>query len=318
MQVEYASVATDYEEHKSSSNTVRIDKSLCSVGDVRDELNHKGQIIRRCLKKVLDGSDDEPWIQHSNSENDVYTYFLNLEGLAYDTNTSISKAITSHFVYSYSCWNTNKQVGQFSGHPTTNTMYFNSDKTSLADFKAWLKENPVEVVYQLATPTVESIDCSNKIVQYDGQTNIYNRDGAEIEVSLTNNKAISEVNENLDIIEQKQRQMSNYSTEEQIAGTWIDGKTMYRKIYQDTLPDTTATGTLAQKSIDISNLNADMIPIVEHAWFENNYRNFPIPLYGVNSVYVFTNRANIYIQNLSANYNNAPVNIILLYTKTTD
>ena len=50
------------------------------------------------------------------------------------------------------------------------------------------------VVYKLATIVEEPIDCSNKIVQYSTQTTVSNRDGAKIEVSLTNNEAIAEVN----------------------------------------------------------------------------------------------------------------------------
>ena len=87
-----------------------------------------------------------------------------------------------------------------------------------------------------ANGTEEDINCSNKIIQYDGQTTIYNRDGAEMEVSLTNNKAISEVNEDIKNIETKLRTVTTYSTEEQAIGKWIDGKTIYRKVISGNMP----------------------------------------------------------------------------------
>lgn len=59
------------------------------------------------------------------------------------------------------------------------------------------------VVYQLTTLLEEPLDCSNKIVQYADKTTVSNRDGAEIEVSLTNNKAISEVNGELGVVQKK-------------------------------------------------------------------------------------------------------------------
>lgn len=64
-----------------------------------------------------------------------------------------------------------------------------------------------------ANGTQEDIDCSDKIVQYADSTTVYNTDGAEIEVSLTNNKAISEVNENLDRIEKKVNEINILTAE---------------------------------------------------------------------------------------------------------
>jgi len=65
-----------------------------------------------------------------------------------------------------------------------------------AGFKEYLSKNPVTIVYRLKTPTIEDMNGSNKIVQYDESTTIYSRDNAELEVTLTNNNTISNVNEN--------------------------------------------------------------------------------------------------------------------------
>lgn len=59
------------------------------------------------------------------------------------------------------------------------------------------------IVYKLTAPIEEPIDCSNKIVQYGEQTTVSNRDGAKIEVALTNNEAISGLNEELGRIQEK-------------------------------------------------------------------------------------------------------------------
>lgn len=51
-----------------------------------------------------------------------------------------------------------------------------------------------------ADGSVEDVlNCSDKIVQYANNTNIYNRDGAEIEVSLTNNETVSGLNQQIHI-----------------------------------------------------------------------------------------------------------------------
>ena len=87
-------------------------------------------------------------------------------------------------------------------HSTQQKVIFYTNIATLDAFKAFLSGQyasgtAVEIVYELETEVIEYIDCSNKITQYDEQTTIYNRDGAEIEVSLTNNKPISEINEDI-------------------------------------------------------------------------------------------------------------------------
>ena len=50
-----------------------------------------------------------------------------------------------------------------------------------------------------------------------------------------------------------------YSTTEQVVGKWIDGKTLYRKVFTDTMPNCTTDGTLVISQVSISSLNADTI-----------------------------------------------------------
>ena len=62
-------------------------------------------------------------------------------------------------------------------------------------------------------------------------------------------------------------QGNGYSLDEQIVGTWIDGKPLYQKVLIDATP---LSGT--KKTIDISSLNADyIIPIT--AWGRENAYN---------------------------------------------
>lgn len=102
-------------------------------------------------------------------------------------------------------------------HTQNKIMIFLSKISTVEQFKKWLYSNNVKAIYELETPVEEDIDCSNKIVQYAEETTVYNSDGAEIEVCLTNNKAISEVNEDLNNIENKldftSNKINNYSIE---------------------------------------------------------------------------------------------------------
>lgn len=49
---------------------------------------------------------------------------------------------------------------------------------------------------------------------------------------------------------------ANYSTTEQVVGTWIDGKPLYEKTYYETAP-TTSGSSFVGKNIDVSALNID-------------------------------------------------------------
>lgn len=56
--------------------------------------------------------------------------------------------------------------------------------------------------------------------------------------------------------------LENYSTTEQVVGTWIDGKPIYKKTYTFTFPATQTTG---EWSTDVTNLNMDKMIKVEGA-----------------------------------------------------
>lgn len=214
-----------------SSNIAYVDEPLCSIGNVQDEIDYsKGKIIRRCGYKVLDGT--ESWQKHDSTANNVFccTVLSNIKHV--NSNNVIANILNTHFeVKAVNNIASNNIIGV--GIDTQNTLLIGTGLNGIStveQLKAQLTSNPVTLIYELATPVIENIDCSNKIVQYDEQTTVYNRDEAEIEVSLTNNKAISEVNEDMQNIEEKQSNMSNYSVEEQKIGTWIDEKPIYRKV----------------------------------------------------------------------------------------
>lgn len=71
----------------------------------------------------------------------------------------------------------------------------------ITGFKNWLALNNIIVAYQLSQAIEEDIDITNSIVQYQNQTTISNSDNAEMEIELTNNKAISSINENISILQ---------------------------------------------------------------------------------------------------------------------
>ena len=102
-----------------------------------------------------------------------------------------------------------------------------------------------------------------------------------------------------------------YSTSETVCGTWIDGKPIYRKVFNITSPQQSNTDY-----VDVSSLNIDKVVNLT-GFYKNSSGFFPIPLYDSASSYaVFFVSSSNYIRGRiwSADY----AYIILEYTKTTD
>lgn len=115
---------------------------------------------------------------------------------------------------------------------------------------------------------------------------------------------------------------TNYSTTEQVVGTWIDGKPLYRVSLAGTVPNTVSTSTVSVIGhID----NVDTVRMIE-AWAKRaDYWTSMNFTYGtLQSAVQLSGRAGggIAIGDITlltdVGYANAPYNITIEYTKTTD
>lgn len=197
IQIEENEEATDYVEHQEDTQVTYIDKPLCGIGNVRDELDYTNKkITRRFDYCEFSGADSENWILDTE-----FTNCIRFRKSVASLKAAVGPvAMCTHFEYL-----NNYSADKEHFYIYNNVLYVFVLKTvasTLADFKALIASNPIKIVYELATPIVEDIECSDKIAQYDEQTTVYNTDGAEIEVSLTNNKAIAQINQNLQRIEE--------------------------------------------------------------------------------------------------------------------
>lgn len=121
--------------------------------------------------------------------------------------------------------------------------------------------------------------------------------------------------------------LDNYSTTEQMIGTWIDGKPLYRKIVTSAFPQVTSDGTQVYTSIDLSSLSPEeviiewantfnaaktstqMFPIARNIGTTSNSELIARVLYSSNYLYIYCK-----IQS----YNTNTLIASILYTKTTD
>lgn len=198
----YGTVKNVSENGSNNSSNIAYAKPLCSVGDVRDEIDYTNRkIIRKTINKVLNGTENiwcggvDDWV---NKNNLFWVKIPNAKDnlsnkcshyTATQVNTVVNNA-SKNYVFA---------IYEYMGF---NAVFLDRDCSTAEEFKAKLASSNVQLVCESATPTIEEIDCSNKIVQYADSTTVYNTDGAEIEVSLNNSEAISDINEQDKLLEE--------------------------------------------------------------------------------------------------------------------
>ncbi len=181
----------NYQAHQEQTYTIPTQQPMRSIGTVRDEFLEGENIERHNLISVaFDGSDDESWSNQFGES----LFGINL------TNKKInasSLAYCNYFIFHnvQSGLNNNLAHGEFSIQiGTTDTLYIkNTDFTTIADFKNWLKTHHIEVIYQLETP--QDLPCTDKQVTaiesflkartYKNVTNIYSEDEVPAYIDMT-------------------------------------------------------------------------------------------------------------------------------------
>lgn len=177
-----------------SSNIV-VTKPLCAVGDIRDELDYSGKITRYCDYFNKDIFYNTISLQTSSSNDSINCFVGTFEKRKLKSRNDL---ICNAFKNIPGDFNPTSEHFTLSGNLDTVYFFINKNTANTVEqFENYLLQNSIEFVGLLENPTTEPLDCSNKIVQYADETTVSNRDGAKIEVSLTNNKAISEVNEDI-------------------------------------------------------------------------------------------------------------------------
>lgn len=124
---------------------------------------------------------------------------------------------------------------------------------------------------------------------------------------ISSNFAKIKENENFLYLEAGQ-----YSTEEVLIGTWIDGKPIYRKVITMTLPNNSVTYWT-----DVTNSPEGIETIVNVYGSASN--NAPLPFYESTDYFViFNSVGTTKLKYQQKGYNNFGIRLVIEYTKTTD
>lgn len=146
--------------------------------------------------------------------------------------------------------------------------------------------------------------------EYEGETPLSAEVLNEMEDNIEN--AIAEVNTDLN---KKITNLTTYSTQEIKTGEyWIDGKPIYKKVFNFTVSDTDEN-LIPHNIQNVSNI---WLGNKSHILSETNH--IPVNYYRDSGIFVWTlvNDTNIRIKIGVNGWTNKPICITLEYTKTTD
>ena len=221
-----------YEPYKSQTITLSDVPTLYECDSVTLK-NGKLEVYRENKKVVFDGSDDEGWYP-STKATSGYMYGVRILDAKYaqnDANPNNVQGYCSHFIMVKS-YNEAASKGSgycgfgtyTSGNITTTSLGLVTNFTTTAEWKTYLAENPITVVYRLAEPTVETIDTDIDLSTYNHVTNITNSDNANMEVEyFVNNRHADMVTELREDIENMNNELNDYKSE--VTANFINTRT---------------------------------------------------------------------------------------------
>ena len=187
-----------------SSTIVYVGKPLCCLKDaegnivLQDYIDYKrGKVIRQCGYKILNGS--ESWFNGGMTDwqNKDYLFWTKIDDIA-ESNYNISNQYTLTDINTVvNNTSVNYKFARYTAYSSSyNIVFLDKNSADVEAFKQKLAKNNMILVYKLATPIEEDIECTDKIIQYEGSTTI--QSDAKIDVTLNNNKAISQIYENIE------------------------------------------------------------------------------------------------------------------------
>ena len=171
----YGDTVKTWQSYQSKTATIQLTAPLYGIGEYRDRIMCKdGEwgIERYRPVSVFDGSTDEKWNEASTNDAAKKRYNCKVGGRAADL--IHQTALCSHFPL-IGAGATLKNVRGFTIANDYIQVYL--DGRPLEEFKTWLQEHPITLVYQLDTPTWTPLPAAtqtalNALTTFTGTTHI--------------------------------------------------------------------------------------------------------------------------------------------------
>lgn len=164
VQIEEGAKATTYEPYKEYTKTVYLNSPLLE-GDTIEDINGKATHVHRYGKVVLDGSNDEKWIDNAGEGDTINGHSIYTAVNIYSNGECMCDKLP--------VYNSSKEVENL----TDFVVLYNNGlvvvnvkgATTIKEVKSWLQSNPITLISKLKTPTYETI--SNDSILCDSYVN---------------------------------------------------------------------------------------------------------------------------------------------------
>ena len=163
-QIEEGDTATTYEPYKEYTKTFYLNSPLLK-GDTIEDVNGKATHVHRYGKVVLDGSNDEGWVDNATEGDTINGH-------------SIYKGVNIYSNGECMCdklpvYNSSEEVENLTDFvilSSNGTVVVNvKGASTIQEVKSWLQSNPITLISKLKTPTYETI--SNDSILCDSYVN---------------------------------------------------------------------------------------------------------------------------------------------------
>lgn len=167
---ETTDTTAEYEPYRSKSVTIPLNEPLRGIGDIRDEVvcqDGVWGVLRRFNTQTMTGTEERGYNGATSNQNDDYlmAYCICITNIAKNNNFSTTGNMLCdvfyplHRIYSADVFAEGVAIHQVGTESMSRfEIRIKRERLATNDFnglKKWLSENPVTVVYELATPTFE-------------------------------------------------------------------------------------------------------------------------------------------------------------------
>ena len=147
-----------YEPYKSNTTQLILDEPLRSLPNGVKDTYENGVITRRIGRVVLDGSENWYSLETTTSTDYLYVFTSSYDSLVANNNKGLSNKLQNYNDILKAGSSVNTSVFSLGGSSNRIRIFIPLSIASTVDeFKTWLSQNNVEVIYELAEPITENV-----------------------------------------------------------------------------------------------------------------------------------------------------------------
>lgn len=165
---DYLSEDLPYEPHRYAETSLNIE--LRSLSDGTCDVYENNTITRMTDYKEYDGSDDESWGLQSTNSHGIANFTIAINGPR-----KVDNSMCNRFIYDRNVIAVATREGYYLNETNLFLRFKKEFISTASQLKAWLKENPVRLIFQKNTPTIEKTNLPI-IPTFYSYTNIFQSD----------------------------------------------------------------------------------------------------------------------------------------------